>query len=72
MIKAERAETYDEGRKPRAPEPRQCVLRRAVALGHPPVSGRVARADFEDDPGMVGETTREEVSRGKSHRAVTF
>jgi hypothetical protein len=38
----------------------------------PPVSGLVGRALDEDEPDMGDGTTREEVSRGKSHRVAMF
>jgi hypothetical protein len=43
-----------------------------VVLGHPPVSGLVGRALDEDEPDAVDGHTREEVSRGRSHRVVMF
>jgi hypothetical protein len=41
-------------------------------LDTPPFQKLVARAVFEDQPGVGHGTTREEVSRGKSHRVAMF
>ena len=72
MKKGQRAKTDDESRKPCAPETRQSIFGRRVVLGHPPVSGLVARAVFEDEPGLRDGHTREEASKGNSHRVVMF
>jgi hypothetical protein len=68
MKKGQRPETGDESEKPCAPEARQCIFRRELVLGYPPIQVLVGRAVDEDGPGKGDRTTREEVSNREEHQ----
>jgi hypothetical protein len=70
--KVKRAESNHEGRKPCAPEARQRIFPGKVVLGHLPVSELVARVAFEDKTDTEDGAMKEEVPKGKSHRAAVF
>jgi hypothetical protein len=72
MKKGQRAQTGDEGENLAHQRPASAFSGGGWYLDTPLFQGFVGRAVDEDEPDAVDSYTREEVSRGKSHRVGTF